>query len=95
MLDIATYYEKIRPESLLSDAREMAFIITPDLQEWIAKTISPRFAGAGIRKIAFILPKDIFAQLGLEQMIEESTTQKSTIDVRYFDDLEKAIYWVS
>jgi len=94
MLDICEYYLDIKPKKLLSDATEMAFLVTPDLQEWVASTISPQFVKAGIKKVAFLVPKEIFAQVALEQMGDESKNNKVPLAVQYFDNKEKANFWL-
>lgn len=76
----------------LLDAREFAFPITPKVQEEVAERFFAKLIAFGDQKAAFLVPKDIFTQVSLEQVMEEETT--GTLTSRYFDNYEAAKAWL-
>lgn len=91
-LDLVKAIEKYRPSKLLVHSEYLNFPITPDLQEWIANNIFPRAATAGLKKIAFVRPSDLFAQVSVEQLMEEDKVQHFT--TRFFPNAREARKWI-
>ncbi|WP_448518962.1 hypothetical protein [Rhodoflexus sp.] len=77
---------------LLLDTSQSSFIITPDLQEWVATEIAPQTIGAGQRFVATILPPDLFSAIAMEQLMDEGII--TTVQNRYFDSRPKALEWL-
>lgn len=84
-------FEQHPVKSFLIDTREFAFAITPELQEWVAGFIIPKVVGLGLRRLAFLVSKEMVAQLSIEQTMEESAVD--TFQNRFFDTLEQARAW--
>lgn len=85
--------EKYSPRVALVDLRDFLFTIGPELQAWTDEEIFTRFIKAGLRKIGFIVSSDVFAQVSLEQMMEENVGLD--FQTRYFDENEEeAMKWL-
>ena len=85
----------IKPEFILQDTTEAVYPLTPDLQEWLLKNITEKIVQkVGVKKIAYLIPKDILTKLGLEQLINKANIEIKNIIRLYFDDYQKAIDWL-
>ena len=89
----AEEYEKHGPTKSLVDLRNFLYTISPETQEWTDNEIFPRFLNAGLKKIAFVVSSDLFAQVSLEQMMEENNANLS-FESRYFDHYFQARDWL-
>ncbi|MCC5946208.1 MAG: hypothetical protein JJT94_14855 [Bernardetiaceae bacterium] len=92
MRGYADIVEKYRAPKLLLNTRIGSYALAPDIQEWVATEIAPRTMGAGQRKMAIILSDNLFAQVSVEQMLEEG--DMPTLMQQYFDDKEEAFAWL-
>jgi len=92
MLQYADFVEKHQPKRLLLDTIDNKFIITPELQEWSNTEVFIRSAKAGLTIVAYILPKDIIAQMSQEQLFDEEVSKKKAN--RYFSEKQEAIDWL-
>lgn len=81
-----------RPTKNLSDARTFRLAISPELQTWIAENIFQKKGEEIIKQYAFVIPQSIFAQISVEQMMEESDREDFT---RYFDNMQDAEKWLN
>jgi len=84
--------EKYRPEKQLVDYSEYSFPITPELQQFTNENLLKPAYGAGIRKVAFLIAHDLFAQMSVEQIMKQDTGK--IFEIRYFDNFEKAKDWL-
>jgi lipid A disaccharide synthetase len=92
MLAYAEQVEQYQPTRLLVDSRASEFVIVPELQEWTANVIAPRTTS--LKKIAFVLNPDIFAQVALQQMMDEKGIVEKYEAPQYFENLEEAEKWI-
>ncbi|MCS7019399.1 MAG: hypothetical protein RMJ87_08990 [Cytophagales bacterium] len=83
--------EQYRPEKCLIDTSVFGMTIVPETQEWVQANIHSRSLKAGIKKFAYIVSQDIFAQLSIEQTMEESGFVFTT---QYFDNQQQAMDWL-
>ncbi len=83
--------EKTQAKFIIIDAREFMYPISPEIQTWIENEVYPLWASAGTKKIAVLLPKDLVAQLSVEQAIEEN--KEEAMISAFFDDTEPAYRW--
>jgi hypothetical protein len=86
---MANFYQ---PSKLLVDSSQGQFVIVPNLQEWVAKEVAP--LTTSLKQMAFVLSKDIFAQVAFQQMMEEKEIADHYDAPRYFDEREKALAWL-
>jgi len=47
-------------------------VLEPETQEWVASQIFPDLKIMKVRKLAFLVSKDIFSQVFIEQLVEEN-----------------------
>lgn len=80
-----------QPVNIMAQAREYYHSITPELQLWVNEHILANYLEAGVKKLAFVVPSDLFAQVSIEQTIDE---QQQTFQVKYFEDEQKAKDWL-
>lgn len=85
--------EKYTPKCFFVDSRKGHVIMTPEVQTWHDNEIVPRYINAGVRKIAFILPEDIFEAISIEQAFEEGNANQK-LKTRFFDKTTDAKNWL-
>lgn len=81
-----------RIKKALVDSRLGHFVLSVEMQVWHDQEIVPFYIEHGFKKIAFLMPEDLFEALSLEQTFEEKEAQK--LDVQYFTDYEMALAWI-
>lgn len=89
--DFAVEY---RPKNYLINSPDFAFSVSPELQEWIVNNIFPRSMHSDAKKMAIIVAKDIFAQVSIEQTIDDASDALGKLNTRYFDVVEDAMKWL-
>lgn len=92
MLTYLEFFEKYKPKKALVNNQDMEYIIVPELQEWHAQNIFPKCIELGVEMAAIVETPDLFAQVAMEQLMEEETT--GGFAVRFFDDADKAKNWL-
>ncbi|MCS6968960.1 MAG: hypothetical protein RMJ44_11420 [Cytophagales bacterium] len=80
------------PKAILADTRDFGFTITPDIQDFINKNILLTYESIGVTKHAILTSKDLFAQISIEQTMEENL--KPCYQNRYFADEQEAFAWL-
>jgi hypothetical protein len=98
MLSILENIRKFEPAFLLSDNREMRFIISIDLQTWFAKEIY-KFINEkpiSLEKFALVLPYDLIAELSVQQTVDEyrSLQVKMPYEQKIFTAVLDAEKWI-
>ncbi len=81
------------PQKLFIDTTKFNFIITPEIQQWFDDQIFTAYPDAGVQKKAFLMPEDLFAQVGIQQATQ--APKNLTFKVNYFDDEQKAMDWLN
>ena len=82
---------KYKFDKILSLGNSFYFIIIPELQKWLAETISPKINHL-VEKVAITIPPEMFAHISVEQLMEEDETSK--VSSQYFDNKDNAINWL-
>jgi len=90
---VANASEHYRAKAIVVDAVENTHVVTPDLLEWHDTQIAPRYIAAGVRKMAFLTPKQAMTQASTEEIFEKETA-KAVLDVRFFDDETALFKWL-
>ena len=76
----------------IGDTTHLGVIADEDL-EWINTKWFPTLLQAGIKKMAVILPNNVFGQMNVEDIM--GTVDTSTgFESRYFDGIEDATNWI-
>jgi hypothetical protein len=86
----ALYY---KPSSLLVDARQKNYVVTPEMQRWHDQHIVPLYLQAGIRVMAFVRPEKLFTELTTRKIFEQDNAS-THLPVSFFEDLSKAQEWL-
>ena len=84
--------KRLRPTKLLIDTMDFQFIIDPTVQDWFDQEVFSVYPQAGVQKKAFLVSKDIFAQVALQQHTSEVTNQ--TFEVAFFATETEALKWL-
>ena len=83
--------EKYRPEKELYNTLKMKFLVVPEIQKWIAENINNK-VGAIIKKVATIMPAEFFANVSIEQTLDESDAK--AVAQKFFDNVQDARKWL-
>jgi hypothetical protein len=83
------YAQSHEVRSIISDTREQKLVGVEDIK-WLATEGNPRLYQAGIRKLAFIAPRDQMTKMGESDYASRS---KDQIIVQWFVGLEQAKAW--
>ena len=82
--------DKKKPKIALINLLDMKYVIGLEMQEWMNKKILT--AEVNFKKSAYIVPTELFAQVSVEQTMEEETGQK--IVKQYFENEDEARKWL-
>ncbi|HEY8937810.1 MAG TPA: STAS/SEC14 domain-containing protein [Cyclobacteriaceae bacterium] len=63
----------------------------PDDQEWSSTEWTEKAMELGYSDIAIILSSDVYSQMAIEDTMSPVT---NTLNVAYFDNIEKAVEWI-
>ena len=74
------------------DVVNFKYIIIIEMQEWTVENILNKLIEAGIEKTAYITSNDLFAQISVEQTIDEEKQQKFI--AKYFQTPKEAYSWL-
>jgi hypothetical protein len=99
MMEILEQIKSLKIRILLSDNRQMLFVITLELQTWFAKAIYKYVQNGNLvslEKFALVMPKELIAELSVEQTIDESKALKMVTPYiqRPFSDIAEAEKWL-
>ena len=75
----------------LADLRKMQVVNQED-QQWSNDDWFPRAIKAGIRKMAIIVPMDIFGKMSVNRIMQNISD--IGLSTQYFDSVEDAIEWL-
>lgn len=84
--------QKYQPKKLLVDNKLLKFTVSPELQEWVVQEIAPKTAS--LEKMAFVLADDLFAQVSMQQMMDEEDITQQYDEPKYFDNTDEALAWL-
>ncbi len=91
MLEYAEFFD-LGGQYVLHDMTDMEFTIVPELQQWLDENVNKKGVEAGVEKAAFIVSKDIFSTVGVQQANEEFNAKK--IPMHYFHHESEAKDWL-
>ena len=86
-------FKKKLAKKMFIDVKKFNFPIVPDLQKWTVENIINTLANAGILKIAYLAPTELFSQVSIEQTLKEDEEQ--IFPYKYFDKKESAMEWLT
>ncbi len=82
-------------ELLLQNSANAIFPFTDEVQEWIEEHITKAIlTKAGVKRVAFVFPKDYLSRLGLELVVEKLRLSTPSVIRLFFDNREQALNWL-
>lgn len=84
---------KYKPKAVLVNSKDLHFVISPDVQTWMAESIFTTYPSIGMVKKAFVMSEDFFTQLSMEQHLEEDRT--NAFKSAFFHSIEAALEWLN
>lgn len=84
------FAKRLKPKRGLVNSKNFRFTIDPQLQDWMNETLHPHYQELGLKKAAFLVPEDFFAQFSIEQIFDDY----QPFQVMYFDKEENAREWL-
>lgn len=85
--------EKNGAKKVLINAINSMYIVDPQIQDWVNENTVPKYLKAGVLKLAILSPIDLFTQVSVEQIIEDSI-DKAKSRIKYFDNEKEAREWL-
>lgn len=92
LLDFIQLFEHYNVQGFLVDSRKGHFTVHGEMQAWHDQEIVPAYLKHGLKKIAFVMPFDIFAEVSILQTFQEE--KASVLTINYFNDLDSAFSWM-
>ncbi len=80
------------PTRMLINLQDLLYTIPPEMQEWTAKEIVPMLIKLCVRRLAYIIPNEFYAQLSVEQLVSE--IQDLNFATAFFIEEKVAIEWL-
>jgi len=77
---------------MLINSLSFAFPISPDIQKWLDETQMNKAVDFGLKKIAILIPNDLFSGVSVEQTMNSDVAKKIT--TVYFKNEMEAITWL-
>jgi len=92
ILEQVRCYQEYKVKGSLIDTSTFEFAIVPKTQEWANENVFPVAAKAGLQFVALLVPEDFYAQLSIEQYVEED--KENLLQFHYFNSVEEARNWL-
>lgn len=83
--------ERHRVSKVLADVSQLRPLV-PDDMGWTTEDWAPRAVAAGMREMAVVLPRNVFAQLSVTRVVENLGDDR--IATAQFDDVRNALAWL-
>lgn len=96
MFEIAHLIGELGAKFFLADSTNFDFVIIPEMQHWVSGGFNDRMGLTGLKKMALVLPQEVFAQVSIVQTIEEIADNDPTdnFEILHTDSLFKAKKWL-
>jgi hypothetical protein len=80
--------------SWLNDTRKLRAVKTDDVK-WLNINVNERAASFGARKVAFVLPENIFGKMSVKLYVEfTSRRNNNNLAIKAFNNIDKARTWL-
>ena len=66
-------------------------VVSKENKEWINAVWFPSVIGSGLRRMAVVVPSNIFGKMSADEVLAKVTDQ---VHIRHFDNLEEAKNWI-
>lgn len=91
-LKILALSEEYLPTRMLINLQDLLYTIPPEMQEWTAKEIIPMLIELCVKRLAYIIPDEFYAQLSVEQLVSEIPALNFV--TAFFMEEKTAIEWL-
>ncbi len=81
-----------QPKFQLVDMRHNNYTISPEMQVWLNSNLMAPARKVGMKKVAFLVSEDLFAQVSIEQSMEEEEGKQ--FQTFYFEEEDEAMEWL-
>lgn len=88
------YAVNLKIKHIFVDARENKVIIMPETQTWHDTIIVPKYAKAGVKKIGFLIPDNIFSELSHVKTFSHQNAV-SKIETKFYKSEEELKNWLN
>jgi hypothetical protein len=92
LIEFVELFERHQSIGFVVDSRKGHFTMHEEIQAWHETEIVPSYLKHKLKKIAFIMPVDIFAEVSILQTFQEE--KASVLTTNYFNDLDSAFSWI-
>jgi len=91
-----TEFLKTHPVTkILDDSLQVDYPIPPDMQLWVAQTITPVFLEMGLQKYALVQPTELLGELSNQQIFDEiDEVSDGSFVSKVFSSQQKALAWL-
>jgi len=96
VLEIADLVQEKRIKRWISYGKDFAFVISPELQEWVYSEFHQKLVQGGLQKVAVVIPSDYIANLSVKQTVGEIEKNQLEVhlELRNFDEPKQAEAWL-
>ena len=84
--------KKHLPSKILVNVQDLQYTLPPEMQEWTAQNMVMPVIQLCLKRAAYVIPKEFYAQLAIEQLITE--IPELNFMTMLFKDEETAIDWL-
>ena len=95
MREHAQLLKEKNPAFILEDTRNFHFIINPELRSWLQDYMKEEMKEMEILRTAILSGDDFFVQLSIEQVIPDDVDRNVIKELRYFEEEEEALLWLT
>lgn len=86
--------QKHKVKFVICDFTAFFFINTPETQQWMIEVIAPLWVEIGVEKLAIIMPKEFFANLGIKQLTYDASQEANLpYQQAFFENYAEARTW--
>jgi hypothetical protein len=83
---------KYRPSKMIINVQDLRYTLPPEMQEWTAQNIAIPMIQLCVKRAAYIIPVDFYAQLSIEQLVTE--LPEMNYITMFFQDERTAMEWL-
>ena len=94
---LLSFYQSVIDNQILYWIVDVTRISSPDMpdQKWTIDLLGPGICDTHLKRIAFILPDDLFLEVVTEKMADEVLKLcEGQVEIAYFRDYEQAFSWL-
>ena len=95
MREHAQLLKEKNPAFILEDTRNFHFIINPELRNWLQDYMKEQMKEMEVLRTAIVSGDDFFVQLSIEQVIPDDVDRNVMKELRYFEEEEEALLWLT